>query len=185
MGFPFDVLRYLSAKGLVCSEIGHKSVDHDDTEEICRHDVRQSNLGLPKRSASVRPSGDFGLARRLDAFAEEEEEEVSSPSQKTRIFVKTPKALVPVDVNLAWTGSMVTQTVKDISDLVDLNWNLSSLRFRGKVLSSHQTLKECGIELGSVLHLGLTLTGSQKPATPQKARCRPSLRERAAKLVPI
>jgi len=72
----------------------------------------------------------------------------AKPQTRIQIYVKIQGAMAPVKVDLAWTGSIAADRIH--SQLMKPG-NIS-LRFRGQLLSSHLTLKESGIELGSVLH---------------------------------
>ncbi|CAE8722556.1 unnamed protein product, partial [Polarella glacialis] len=83
----------------------------------------------------------------------------SSPCNRTRVFVKTPFGdTLPADVDLAWTVGRALQHIfmpcglKE-SEVFDLA--ACGLRFRGKHLCQERTLKACGAEIGSVLHLQL------------------------------
>eukprot|EP00931_Biecheleriopsis_adriatica_P004581 TRINITY_DN106225_c0_g1_i1.p1 TRINITY_DN106225_c0_g1~~TRINITY_DN106225_c0_g1_i1.p1 ORF type:complete len:206 (-),score=21.79 TRINITY_DN106225_c0_g1_i1:218-787(-) len=105
--------------------------------------------------------------------------EASIAVRKTRIFVKTSRALLPTDVDLSWTGLAAAEHVASLlGDLVSQTtaW---SLRFRGKDLFTMQTLKECGIELGSVLHVQVRSgIQPQTPVPPRSARPGQAVRER-------
>lgn len=68
---------------------------------------------------------------------------------RIQIYVKFQGALAPVRVDPAWTGSIAADRIQ--SQLTQPGNGI--LRFRGQVLSSHSTLKESGIELGSVLQM--------------------------------
>jgi len=72
----------------------------------------------------------------------------------TRIFVKMPGAsgLVPVDVDLEWTVSNARSSITSQLPASTASDN-HKLRFRGQVLSPHRSLKENGIEIGSVIHI--------------------------------
>jgi len=73
----------------------------------------------------------------------------AKPQTRIQVYVKVQGAMAPVKVDLAWTGSIAADRIQ--SQLMKPG-NVS-LRFRGQMLSSHLTLKESGIELGSVLHM--------------------------------
>lgn len=73
----------------------------------------------------------------------------TKPQTRIQIYVKIQGAMAPVKVDLAWTGSIAVDRIQ--SQLMKPS-NVT-LRFRGQRLSSHLTLKESGIELGSVLHM--------------------------------
>mmetsp|Transcript_59907 Transcript_59907/g.106557 ORF Transcript_59907/g.106557 Transcript_59907/m.106557 type:complete len:161 (+) Transcript_59907:52-534(+) len=134
MGFPGDVVKWLSATtGVNCAEMNPLAVDRDDRESEEVNRFLKSGMGKPALSSG--PSGKVARVR-----------PESPGAQKTRIFVKTAAALVPVDVDLSLS------TVESIQRLAAADRTMS-LCFRGKLLHSKQTLKECGIELGSVLHL--------------------------------
>lgn len=73
----------------------------------------------------------------------------TNPQTRIQIYVDIQGAMAPVKVDLAWTGAIAADRIQ--SQLMQPG-NVS-LRFRGQMLSSHSTLKESGIELGSVLHM--------------------------------
>eukprot|EP00931_Biecheleriopsis_adriatica_P112611 TRINITY_DN87290_c0_g1_i1.p1 TRINITY_DN87290_c0_g1~~TRINITY_DN87290_c0_g1_i1.p1 ORF type:complete len:188 (+),score=35.97 TRINITY_DN87290_c0_g1_i1:87-650(+) len=79
--------------------------------------------------------------------------------KNTRIFVKTSDDLVPVFVDLDWTGLIATENLSSSLALAEESVSLSHrqvpqlLSFRNKTLSSDCSLKAMGVELGSVLHM--------------------------------
>eukprot|EP00930_Biecheleria_cincta_P087052 TRINITY_DN76317_c0_g1_i1.p1 TRINITY_DN76317_c0_g1~~TRINITY_DN76317_c0_g1_i1.p1 ORF type:complete len:191 (-),score=23.97 TRINITY_DN76317_c0_g1_i1:26-598(-) len=179
-GFTLDMMKWLSANGLLCSEmLPQCTADLDDQlpDDELKSIVRIGDPGLPSLSAASRqPRGNnrqqlqkISMAKSRGFDAKPDQSEV----HMTRIFVKTPLAgMVPVDVDLGWTGALCLRTLQSVAGVVGgCDLSPESLRFRGKVLSSNQSLRESGIELGSVLHL---LGPNTKPA----ARRAMSVRER-------
>eukprot|EP00930_Biecheleria_cincta_P002672 TRINITY_DN10366_c0_g1_i3.p1 TRINITY_DN10366_c0_g1~~TRINITY_DN10366_c0_g1_i3.p1 ORF type:complete len:150 (-),score=17.70 TRINITY_DN10366_c0_g1_i3:559-948(-) len=81
----------------------------------------------------------------------------------TRIFVKTSRGLLPIRVDLSWKGPEKIRTLLAEAVGVQSTW---SLLFRGKVVFATRTLRDCGVELGSVLHL----VTPHQPSSPFGAR---------------
>lgn len=86
--------------------------------------------------------------------------------RRTRIFVKTCRGLVPIRVDLSWNGPCTIEKVGAMLAEVTGTQSTWSLLFRGKAIFTHRTLKDCGIELGSVLHL----VRPRQPSSPFGAR---------------
>eukprot|EP00931_Biecheleriopsis_adriatica_P015536 TRINITY_DN11814_c0_g1_i1.p1 TRINITY_DN11814_c0_g1~~TRINITY_DN11814_c0_g1_i1.p1 ORF type:complete len:193 (-),score=18.26 TRINITY_DN11814_c0_g1_i1:421-999(-) len=93
---------------------------------------------------------------------------IKHASSPARIFVRAPGCgAVPVDLDLSWAVVSAKAHIVSVCSLGDISRNNSNelyvLKFRGKVLPLKQSLRECRVELGSVLCLEYDDFGHEGP----------------------
>eukprot|EP00933_Yihiella_yeosuensis_P000306 TRINITY_DN100476_c0_g1_i1.p1 TRINITY_DN100476_c0_g1~~TRINITY_DN100476_c0_g1_i1.p1 ORF type:complete len:195 (-),score=28.50 TRINITY_DN100476_c0_g1_i1:114-647(-) len=123
------------------------------TEDLTRQD--SSDLRKGETATPTSESGSdcsFSSAREDDSGLHQQ-----TTLSLTRIFVRLPFGeTVPVDVDLSWTAQVTVEHLLihcGLEDFYGDEFLMCGLRFRGKALRLDRTLKECGAELGSVIHL--------------------------------
>lgn len=155
MGWPCSVLNPQRP----CSRLGYSRYAENDRAQSfgLSLDCDENPSRLKKRRASSAKRSKSNRALSL-----------KQTCNLARVFVRAPGGgTVPVDVDLTWAVEKAMALIIGKCGLQDIctsqDNELYILRFRSKVLSLQQSLRECGAELGSVLCLEHADFGNEGP----------------------